>query len=98
MSVAFNSGPAGVPLARILAAFFVARGRPTRDLGARRRVSSRVSGRGRSNIGAVDVLGGDLWQVDREGRGLELDITSVQNSKVKFMRWVWWLWFRRRLV
>eukprot|EP00752_Nemacystus_decipiens_P006722 g6045.t1 len=71
MSVAFNGGPAGAPLARIIATFFAARSaRPASPAWA---VSMSTSS---------SSLPCGLWR----GREGALDITSAQNSKVKFMR------------
>lgn len=70
MSVAFNFGPAGAPLARIIATFFAARSaRPASPVRAMSMSTSLPYGTWRGQEGA-------------------LDITSAQNSKVKFMRCV----------
>ena len=79
MSIAFNQGPAGVPLARILAAFFAARGRTSRDVGARGIVT-----RANTAVMGSNHVPARLWRADQDG--LELDITSIHNSKVKMMR------------
>ena len=77
MSVAFNSGPSGAPLARIIATFFAARGPSTaRDVGVRALSSSSSS--------SSPSLPYGLWR-NREG---SLDITSTHNSRVKFLRHV----------
>lgn len=81
MSIAFNSGPAGVSLARVLVAFFATRNGRT----ATRHPSSRTLAS--TSTSSRDSFGDrfhDLWRADRHG--LELDITSAQNSKVKRMR------------
>lgn len=78
MSIAFNQGPAGVPLARILASFFAARSRVSRDVGVRGRTTHANTA-----MMSTNLLPGVLWRADD---GLELDITSVQNTKVKLMR------------
>lgn len=83
MSVAFNSGPAGVPLAKILVAFFAARARPNRDVGVGMQASSRGGITNAASRGSIGLQG--LWNADRVDQ--ELDITSAQNSKVKLMRW-----------
>lgn len=79
MSIAFNQGPAGVSLARILASFFAVRSRVSRDVGVRGRTTHANTA-----MMSTDLLPGALWRAD--GGGLELDITSAQNSKVKLMR------------
>lgn len=73
MSVAFNSGPAGLPLARIIATFFAARS--ARPASPARAVSSMST--------SSSSLPYGLWR----GREGALDITSAHNSKVKFMRY-----------
>lgn len=85
MSVAFNGGASGVPLARMIAAFFVSSKRPSgAGLGQQTRqraVALLTPGQQQSD--RIDRM---LWRADEQGQGL--DITSAHNSKVKLIRYV----------
>lgn len=84
MSVAFNSGPSGPPLVRMIAAFVASRaGRP--PSGSRRHGGGDGGTRDRGiRAAAMSSLPYGLWR----DRGDALDITSAQNPKVKLMRFV----------
>lgn len=80
MSISFSGGPAGVPLTRMLAAYF-ARPQASGDVGVgMRRIVSVTRARSVNEGSRFEgLLRGDQ-------QGAQLNITSVQNAKVKLMR------------